>query len=129
MGKQPFAHTEISLAQPAVGFHRFPLGLYHFDHELRVIAVDREHADLLGTRLLSVSDRKITDIMERIQPLLSDDFGNPKEIYHTGPAFLTIPELLAGLQIVAKNAPIQYVFEDDGGNRKQAAVPGIMVLV
>lgn len=111
------SHTELNLAQAGPGFHRFPLGLYFFGADLRVVAVDPAHERLLGWRLVAIGDHAIGDVLDRIRPVLADDMGNPHELLHTGPAFLAIPEVLSGLGIVARDEPVRYVFEDDDGRR------------
>jgi hypothetical protein len=111
------SHTELPLAQERLGFRRFPIGLYFFDNDLRVIAVDRGHEELLGTRLVAVGEHPVAEVLERIRPVLGDDFGNPHEIRHSGPGFLMIPELLIGLGLAGPGQPIAYVFETDTGSR------------
>jgi hypothetical protein len=111
------SHTELSLGQPRVGFHRFPLGLYFFGNDLRVVAVDEGHPDLLGSRLVAIGDHPIVEVLDRIEPIIADDFGNPGELLHSGPAFLVIPEVLIGLGLASRNQPVRYVFERDNGQR------------
>jgi len=115
------SHTEISLAQPSVGFHRFPLGLYFFGDDLRVVATDSEHRALLGTRLVAVGQCLVPAALDRLRPMVSDDFGNPYEIRHSGPALLTIPEVLGGLGIVQEGQPVRYRFESDAGGDQEAS--------
>lgn len=111
------SHTELSLAQEKLGFRRFPIGLYFFDDDLRVIVVDRGHEELLGTRLVAVGERPVADVFDRIRPIIGDDFGNPYEMRHSGPSLIMIPELLVGLELATPGQPIAYVFETDTGHR------------
>jgi hypothetical protein len=111
------SHTELPLAQAGLGFHRFPLGLYFFETDLRVIAVDPAHERLLGWRLVAIGDHAVADVLERVKPILGDDFGNPHELRHSGPGFLAIPEVLTGLGVATRAEPILYVFENDEGQR------------
>lgn len=111
------SHTELSLAQDRLGFRRFPIGLYFFDNDLRVIAVARAHEELLGTRLVAIGAHPIAEVLDRIRPVVGDDYGNPYEIRHSGPGFVLIPELLVGLGLAAPGQPIEYVFETDAGQR------------
>jgi hypothetical protein len=120
------SHTELSLAHERVGFHRFPLGLYFFGNDLRVIVVAPGNEDLLGLRLVAIGEHAIHDVLARVKPVIGDDFGNPYEILHSGPAFVTIPEVLLGLGLTPANEPIAYVFETEDGHRVTrtfAAVP------
>jgi hypothetical protein len=111
------SHTEVSLGQPGLGFHRVPLGLYFFGNELRVVAVDDGHAELLGLRLVAIGEHPIVEVLDRIRPIIADDFGNPGELLHSAPAFLAIPEVLVGLGVASRNQPVRYVFERDDGRR------------
>lgn len=111
------SHTELSLAQGRLGFHRFPINLYFFDDELRVIAVESGQEELLGTRLLAIGDHPVAEALNRIKAVIAEDFGNPYEIRHSGPAFLMIPEVLIGLGFAAPGQLIAYVFETDNGQR------------
>jgi len=120
------SHTELSLAHERVGFHRFPLGLYFFGNDLRVIVVAPGNEDLLGSRLVAIGEHAIGDVLARVKPVIGDDFGNPYEILHSAPAWVTIPEVLLGLGLTPANEPIAYVFETEGGHRVTntfAAVP------
>jgi hypothetical protein len=114
------SHTEVPLSQAALGFHRFPLGLYFFGTDLRVVATAPEHATLLGLRLVAVGRHPIADVLARVRPLLGDDFGNPHEFLHSAPAFVTIPEVLVALGFAARPESIQYVFAQDDGQRVTA---------
>lgn len=111
------SHTELSLAQERLGFRRFPIGLYFFDNDLHVIAVARAHEELLGTRLVAVGEHPVAEVLDRIRPVIGDDFGNPYEIRHSGPGFVMIPELLIGLGLASPGQPIAYVFETHTGQR------------
>jgi hypothetical protein len=73
--------------------------------------------DLLGLRLVAIGQHAIGDVLERVNPVISDDFGNPYEILHSGPAFVTIPEVLLGLGLTPAHEPIAYHFETDDGHR------------
>lgn len=111
------SHTELPLAQSGLAFHRFPLGLYFFGDDLRVVAVDPGHERLLGWRLVVIGEYAIAEVVDRIKPILGDDHGNPYEVLHSVPGFLAIPEVLVGLGVVSRNEPIRYVFENDDGER------------
>lgn len=111
------SHTELGLAQAGLGFHRFPLGLYFFGNDLRVIAVDARHEKLLGLRLVAIGEQPVADVLDRVKPIISDDVGNPYEILHSGPAFLAIPEVLIGLGVLPPDRTARYVFESDDGQR------------
>jgi hypothetical protein len=115
------SHTELPLGQAALGFHRYPLGLYFFGADLRVVAVEPAHEQLLGWRLVSIGDQAVAKVLERIKPFIADDFGNPHELSHSAPAFLAIPEVLIGLGIAARTGPIRYVFDNDDGRRVSAS--------
>jgi hypothetical protein len=111
------SHTELPLGQKRVGFSRFPLGLYFFGRDLRVIVVAPGNEDVLGLKLVAIGANKIDDVLARVQPFIADDHGNPYEILHSGPALITIPEVLRGLGLAQEGDTISYVFEADDGRR------------
>ena len=111
------SHTELPLAQPGLGFHRFPLGLYFFGDDLHVVAADTAHRALLGSRLVAIGEEPIARVLDRLRPIVADDFGNPYELLHAGPGFLAIPEVLIGLEIVPPSEPVRYEFADAAGRR------------
>lgn len=111
------SHTEVQLGHERVGFHRFPIGMYFFGNDLRVVTVAPGSEDLLGMRLVAIGEHPIAVALDRIKPVISDDFGNPHEILHSGPSFVMIPEVLIGLGLALKDQPIVYVFEGNDGQR------------
>lgn len=111
------SHTELSLAQERLGFQRFPINLYFFGDELRVIAVAPGYEELVGTRLVAIAEYSVDEALNRIRPVIADDFGNPYEIRHSGPAFVMIREVLIGLGLSTPDQPITYTFESDTGLR------------
>jgi hypothetical protein len=86
------AHTELSLSQDAVGFQRYPVVLYFFGEELRVIAAPDSLKQLLGKRILRIGGVGVDEAVARIAPLLSRD--NDWEIAHSAPLYLTLGEVV-----------------------------------
>lgn len=115
------SHTKVPLQQPAAGFGAVPLGLYLFGADLRLVATDPAHADLLGTRLAAIEGRPIQEVLDRLRPILADDSGNQNEWTHSAPQMLAIPEVLAGLDLAPAGGPIRFTFEDDQGSRRTEA--------
>jgi hypothetical protein len=119
------SHTEVKLGHDHVGFHRFPVGMYFFGNDLRVVTVATGAEDLLGMRLVAVGEHPIAVALDRIKPVIADDFGNPHERLHSGPSFVMIPEVLIGLDLALKDQPIVYVFEGDDGQRVTRSFTGV----
>ena len=119
------SHTELQLAHERAGFHRFPVGMYFFGNELRVVVVARGYEDLLAMRLVAIGEYPIALVLDRIKPLIGDDFGNPNEILHSGPSFVMIPEVLVGLGLAPPGQPIAYVFETEDGQRVTKSFSGV----
>src|SRR6185295_18107943 len=50
-------HTEISLVGPRSNFTRFPLLLYYFGNELRVVGASHRYKNLLGNRVVKIDNQ------------------------------------------------------------------------
>jgi hypothetical protein len=117
------SHTEIGLAQEAVAFHRVSAAFYFFGDDLYLVVTDAGHRELLGARLEAIGQTPIEVALDRIKPLLSDDFPNPRELYNTGPEFLAIPEVLDAMEIAPLAASVHYAFVTRSGERVEAEWP------
>ncbi len=117
------SHTEIALAQEAVAFQRVSAAFYFFGDDLHLVVTDAAHRELLGARLEAIGPTPVATALERLGPLLSDDYPNPRELYNTGPEFLAIPDVLDALEIVPLADSVRYTFSTRAGARVDAQWP------
>jgi ketosteroid isomerase-like protein len=106
-------HTFVRL--PAT-FTRYPLQLYWFGDELRVIGTPAEHQRALGTRVVRIGSASIQEVRERVRTIISQD-ENEWWIRSVGPHLLVYPAILHGLGLTEEAPGAPYEFEDDKGNR------------
>jgi len=121
-------HTEIAPLHKATGFTRVPLILYSFEKGgMRVIGAAPDQGDLLGARLTQVGELPTESAIDRLEPLMSGDLGNPHEREHAAPELLLIPELLAATGVTKSAAASSYTFTFDDGRIVERALNGLPV--
>lgn len=97
-------------------YRTFPLELFWFEDELRVIGADRTYRRALGTRLIKVGDLDIAEIRQRLQPLVPQS-ENAWYVLHRSAELITRAEVLAALGVSPSTAAGKFTFEDDDGDR------------
>lgn len=113
-------HTELSLTQPALGFRRYPLGLYVFGDELYAVSAASEHAEVVGNRLLRIGDTSIEAAYALVRPLISHD--NEMEFRHSGPEYLSHAEILHALRIIAEPGEARWTFANEAGGERTVTI-------
>jgi hypothetical protein len=74
-------------------FQLYPLSLYWFGDELRVIAATREYERALGTRVVQIGALPINEVDARVRTCFpSAENENEWYALSTSPAFITRPE-------------------------------------
>ena len=98
-------------------FQLYPISLYWFGGELRVTAATKEYEHALGARVVRIGDLPIGEVDKRIRSCFpSAEAENEWYALSTGPAFLTRPEVLHALGVIADRARAPFTFEDDRGD-------------
>lgn len=99
-------------------FKRYPLRLYWFSNELRVLAAAKEYQSANGTRLVKIGDLSISEVQARVEscfPTVANE--NEWFVLNTSPAFINVPEILHALNVVPKVGPAPFTFEDEHGKQ------------
>ena len=118
-------HTGVRL--PA-SFKRYPINVYWFGRELRVIAAAKEYQSALGTRIVKIGDLGIDEVVARVSTCFpSKDNENEWYVLSTGPAFLVRPEVLHTLGIVPDLTRASFTLEDDGGRQSIVEISAVTV--
>jgi hypothetical protein len=99
-------------------FVRYPIQLYWFGEELRVIATTAEHRQALGARLVNIGSAGIREVEQRVRTIISQD-ENEWWIRSVGPHLLVYPAILHGLGLTQDESSAPYTFEDGQGKRFQ----------
>ena len=108
-------HTGVHL--PA-HFGLYPLGLFWFGPELRVMGGAKEYESAIGKRVVGIGSFDIAEVQKRIVSCFPSA-GNENEWYvlSTSPAFIVRPEVLHALGIVPELEHASFTFEDDDGRQ------------
>src|SRR5262245_1453228 len=91
-------HTGVHLPQ---FFKRYPLIVYWFGKDLRVIAAGNDYTRALGTRVVKIGNVGIDDVQSKVATCFPSA-ANENEWYvlSTSPAFVMRPEVLHALGII-----------------------------
>jgi hypothetical protein len=93
--------------------HRFPLKLYWFGNELRVVAASTDYARAVGTRVSRIGGMKIADVMQRIQQVIPQGETHWYVLNQSADKF-TRAEVLASLGVISNVSRSVFTFEDGG---------------
>jgi hypothetical protein len=106
-------HTGVRL--PA-SFKRYPINVYYFGRELRVIAAGKDYERALGARVVKIGGIDIAEVAARVSTCFaSKEHENEWYVLNTLPAFLLRPEVLHALGIVPDLSRTSFTLEDEAG--------------
>ena len=118
-------HTGVHL--PAY-FTRYPINLYWFGSELRVIAAPKEHESALGAKVVKIGGLDIGEVAARVASCFpSKENENEWYVMSTSPAFLVRPEVLHTLGIVPDLSRAAFTVEDDAGRQSTFEISPVVV--
>jgi hypothetical protein len=106
------AHTEL---EPPQNFHRYPLTLYRFGDDLRVVRTTSNYKRALGTRVVGVGSLSITEASAKVDALIPHE--NDQFVRSNDVSFLPLAEVLHALKIVPDLLQAQWTFEGTDGER------------
>lgn len=106
------AHTAL---EPTRTFNRYPLTLYWFGSDLRVLRTTAEYRRALGARVVGIGRLNLADAIERINTL------TPKEseqfVRYSNVSLMPLAEILNALKIAPDVNRAEWTFEDAEGKR------------
>ena len=105
------AHTELSGFGGT--FRRFPLNLYWFGSELRVVRTTAGYKRALGARVVQIGEVSINDAAGRIDQLVAHE--NEYWVRLLSAGFMPYAEILHALKIVPDLSRGRWTFEDREG--------------
>jgi hypothetical protein len=115
------AHTELG---PPQNFHRYPLTLYRFGNDLRVVRTTANYKRALGARVVGVGSLDIAEAAAKVDTLIPHE--NDQFVRYNDVSFLPLAEVLQALGIVTDLQQAQWTFENAAGERfslQLAAIP------
>ena len=107
------AHTHVNLPQP---IKVYPLGLFWFGNDLRVIGAAADSQPALGARLVGIGDLSIGEVMTRMRSIICQA-ENEWLIMNISASDMTFAAALHSLGIVPDQDRAKFTFEDDEGKQ------------
>jgi hypothetical protein len=112
-------HTNIAPTRdPKIGFRTLPIRLYIFSDGLFVRATSREHAEIVGARLVRIGNLPADRAISRVGEIVGSD--NEMDVKFFAPHLLVMPEVLHALGITEGIERTPLVVEKRG---RQVTVP------
>ena len=106
------AHTALA---PPENFHRYPLTLYWFGNDLRVLRTTADYKRALGTRVIGVGRLNLVEATARVNTLVPRE--NEQFLRYANTGLLPSAEVLHALKIAPDLKHAQWTFEDTEGKR------------
>jgi hypothetical protein len=97
-------------------YERFPLQVFWFGNDMRVIRAAPEYGEALGARVVSIGSFSIEEAKEKIQQLIPQA-ENQWYVLNSSAKLLMSVEPLAALGVLPGVGPADFTFEDDTGRR------------
>src|SRR5712691_10242022 len=107
------AHTYVNLTQT---FKLYPVALYWFGSDLRVVRAAPENKQALGAKVVKVGGMNISDVQTRLLKVLSQS-ENEWFVLNNSPGYMARPEVLQTLGIVPNVSRAEFTFEDEQGKQ------------
>ncbi len=107
------AHTYVHLPQT---FKLYPVALYWFGSDLRVLRAAPENKQALGAKVVKVGGMNISDVQTRLLKVLSQS-ENEWFVLSNSPGYMARPEVLQTLGIVPELSRAAFTFEDEQGQQ------------
>jgi hypothetical protein len=106
-------HTNVAPTRdPKIGFHTYPVKLFFFKDGLFIRSARREHADLVGAKVVRIGRLTTGQAYEAVRELIGRD--NEMNARYFAPFLLVMPEILHAIGAIddLENAPV--LLEQDG---------------
>ncbi|MFL0248337.1 hypothetical protein [Candidatus Clostridium stratigraminis] len=102
------AHTSLNL-----GFNNsntYPLVLRWYNEDLRIVAADKEHKDILGKKLVSINSVAIDEIIKKVNSLISHE--NDQWLKVMNVQYVLMPDVLKLLGVTS-DEKLEFTLKDD----------------
>jgi len=113
-------HTRLYLVRARTVVRQYPIRVWWFRNELRVIRATPEHSDLLGCEVLKIGTYSVADAFERVTPLYS---GSQTWAQYMSTYTLTSAEILRGLDLIPDMNHAHWTFRCANGTRSVELEP------
>lgn len=102
-------------------YHQFPLEVFWFGNDLRVVRSAPEYRQALGAKLVAIGSFSISQVRRRLQQLIPQG-ENRWYVLDSSARQVVNVEPLAALGILPNLGPADFTFEDDSGHRFQLRI-------
>ncbi|MEO7506020.1 MAG: tetratricopeptide repeat protein [Pyrinomonadaceae bacterium] len=115
-------HTNISPTRdPKIGFHTLPIKFYWFKDGWYIRAATREHAELIGARVLKIGNVPMVQAYAKARDLIGRD--NEMDAKFFAPQLMVMPEVLQALGLSDNTVAGHFTVEQAGKERDIVLAP------
>ena len=106
-------HTNVTPTRdPKIGFRALPLKLYFFKDGLFVRAATREHAGLVGAKVVRIGKFSVAQAYNAVREIIGRD--NEMDVKFFAPHLLVMPEVLHALGLIDELESAKFIVENKG---------------
>jgi len=105
------AHTYVALPTTQ---HFYPVEVYYFGSDARVVRATPEYKDLIGLRLVAIGGHPLTQVQDQLDRILTHGENTSFFLAHY-PWFLS-HEVLTALHVIRDSVPTRFTFRGDDGS-------------
>jgi tetratricopeptide (TPR) repeat protein len=115
-------HTNVAPTRDSkIGFRTYPLRLYLFPDGLYVRSAGREHADVVGARVVKIGKASWDEAYRAVRDLIGRD--NEMDAKFFAPYLMVMPEVLHAVGLIDDMDSAPFVFESRGAQRVVRLAP------
>jgi len=108
-------HTSAFPAAKPVSFASLPLTWQWLDDGLIVVAANPEYAPAIGASVVQIGDQPVQAVYDAVKPLIAAD--NEIELWNSTPAYMAMPAILYGLNLIPHSDRVTIGFAAQDGSR------------
>lgn len=105
-------HTSVPLW--GMDLHKYPIKLFDFGNEIRVIGADENHKHLIGKKIISIDGVSIDKVYSKVSELTPFTENKQSSMDRTC-SYMMISEILEALGVVKTKSKATFTFIDDNG--------------
>ena len=115
-------HTNVAPTRDSkIGFRTYPLRLYLFPDGLYVRSAGREHADVVGARVVKIGKASWDEAYRAVRDLIGRD--NEMDAKFFAPHLMVMPEVLHAVGLIDDMDGAPFIFESRGAQRVVRLAP------
>lgn len=97
-------------------FNQLPVQFYKFSDGLFIVGADEAYQELIGHKVIAIGEVSAEEALMRVKAVNARD--NEMQQLWLGPHYLSLPEVLSGLEIINDPSTVSLVLDDNEGKRK-----------